>query len=239
MQQKIRIGLLIDGYMIPAWAYEMLRILKDSNYAEITCIVSRITEEPKRPPFIRRVWNLRNHILYILVSNYDLKKNHLYSTAFVSKNLKEIIQCEELSVKPIETKFSDRICKEDVKKIKEKNVDVFIRLGFKILRGDILNSAKYGIWSFHHGDNTVNRGGPAGVWEVLKRWDTSGVILQIINEDLDGGIKLAETFSSTDKFSFLRNKNNFYWKALSMVPRKLEELQEYKYFAGFLFQPFV
>lgn len=224
MQQKIRIGLLIDGYMIPAWAYEMLRILKDSNYAEITFIVSRISEEPKRPSFIRRVWNLRNHILYILVSNYDLKKNHQYSTAFGSKNLKEIIQCEELSVKPIETKFSDRLCKEDVKKIKEKNVDVFIRLGFKILRGDILNSAKYGIWSFHHGDNTVNRGGPAGVWEVLKRWDTSGVILQIINEDLDGGIKLAETFSSTDKFSFLRNKNNFYWKALSMVPRKLEEL---------------
>ena len=39
-----------------------------------------------------------------------------------------------------------------------------------------------------------------------------------------GGSILSESFSATKKLSVNRNKNNFYWKALSMLPRKLNEL---------------
>src|SRR6478609_519675 len=99
-------------------------------------------------------------------------------------------------------------------------------IGFKILKGEILNVARFGIWSFHHGDNRLNRGMPAGLWEVMNEWDETGVTLQILSEDLDAGKVLARSYSSTDDFSVERNLNNFYWKSLSLVPRKLKELNQ-------------
>lgn len=87
-----------------------------------------------------------------------------------------------------------------------------------------MKSANYGIWSYHHGDNNVNRGGPAGFWEVMEHWDVTGSILQILTDDLDAGRILYRSFSQTDKRSIHRNRNNYYWKSLSFIPRKIEEL---------------
>ena len=124
------------------------------------------------------------------------------------------------------TKYSDWINDDDVNTIRKYDLDVIIRLGFRILKGGILNSAKCGIWSFHHADNNVNRGGPAGFWEVFQQEPTTGSILQILNEDLDGGQIIAKSYSTTDSTFVKRNQNNYYMKSLSFLPRKLKELHE-------------
>ena len=51
-----------------------------------------------------------------------------------------------------------------------------------------------GVWSYHHGDNRVNRGGPAGFWEVFEQWDVTGSILQVLSEELDAGKTLFVRF---------------------------------------------
>ena len=113
----------------------------------------------------------------------------------------------------------------DKKKIEEYNLDVLIRLGFRILRGKILNAAKFGVWSYHNGDNQINRGGPAGFWEVVENIPHTGIILQILNEDLDNGKIIYKSFTSTDILYVNRNQNNLYWKNVIIIPRKLKELQ--------------
>ena len=97
-------------------------------------------------------------------------------------------------------------------------------MGFKILKGEILNCAKYGVWSYHHGDNNVNRGGPAGHWEVIEGKRITGTILQILSEELDNGKIIYKSFSSTDKNSIIRNRNKLLMKSISFLPRKLEDL---------------
>ena len=64
----------------------------------------------------------------------------------------------------------------------DEDIDVLIRFNSNILRGDILNCTRFGILSFHTGDNRVVRGGPAGFWEVFNNEDTSGFILQILTQ---------------------------------------------------------
>ena len=123
-----------------------------------------------------------------------------------------------------EEKFSDYFSTSDIENIQSHEIDVLIRIGFRTLRGDILSCAKYGIWSYHHGDHTVNRGGPAGVWEVLEDWDETGVTLHILTEDLVGGNILYKSSGFTDGLSINRSRNNYFWKAASFLPRKLEEL---------------
>jgi hypothetical protein len=80
--------------------------------------------------------------------------------------------------------------------------DLMIRHDFGILRGDILSVCKHGIWSFHHADNQVNRGGPAGFWEVYNSSSQSGVTLQRLNSDLDGGGVIKKGFFNTRKCWF-------------------------------------
>lgn len=79
--------------------------------------------------------------------------------------------------------FSD----DDCAKVDRLELDVIIRCGSGILKGKILQCAAHGIWSFHHGDNRWNRGGPPGFWECYLRKSSTGAILQRLDENLDGG----------------------------------------------------
>ena len=44
---KLKIGLLVDNENIPAWAYEMIKIIKDSDHSKIELIIQRGTEQSK------------------------------------------------------------------------------------------------------------------------------------------------------------------------------------------------
>ena len=46
---------------------------------------------------------------------------------------------------------------EKLQSIKKRNLDFFLRFGLNIITGEILEIPKYGIWSFHHGDERKYR----------------------------------------------------------------------------------
>jgi len=79
---------------------------------------------------------------------------------------------------------------EDVATINKKDLDFILRFGFNIIRGEILNAARYGVWSFHHDDERKYRGSPPGFWELYYRDPVTGSILQRLTDRLDGGIVL-------------------------------------------------
>lgn len=225
-KQKLRIGLLLDDYHAPAWCYEMVQQIVQSEYAEVRLMVmNQVPNEPK-PPLYKRIWRNRRVIGHALYRKFENKVYRTSPDIFEQKDLNEILDCETIKVTPKRTKFSDRFEAEDIEEIKKHDIDIFIRMGFRILRGEILKVARHGIWSYHHGDNAVNRGGPAGLWEVLERWNETGVVLQILNEDLDGGLILEKSYSCTDSISVNRNLHNYYWKAATFIPRQLKTLYE-------------
>tara|TARA_Y100001954_G_scaffold214635_1_gene244295 strand:+ start:757 stop:2418 length:1662 start_codon:yes stop_codon:yes gene_type:complete len=223
--KKIKVGLLINDEMIPSWTYEMLRIIHESNHSEIVLIIKKnVIEKKSNNSNEVKLKRFFKTFFWRVLKSYDNLLNNTSNNAFENKNIYNLLKIDTLNADVKETKFSDYITKESLIKIKKYNLDVLIRLGFRILRGEILKLPKFGVWSFHHGDNSINRGGPPGVWEVILKIPVTGATLQILNEDLDGGNILSKTFSSTENYSFLRNKNKLYWKALYMIPRKLNEL---------------
>ena len=74
------------------------------------------------------------------------------------------------------------------------DVDVALRFGFRIVKGNALRVAKHGVWSHHHGDNLLYRGGPPGFWEVMRGDPFTGTILQILSDELDGGQVIYRSF---------------------------------------------
>jgi hypothetical protein len=132
---------------------------------------------------------------------------------------------ESFSVTPIRKRFVHRFPPEVIERIRTKKLDVLIRFGFNILRGDILHCAKYGVWSYHHGDNDFFRGGPAYFWEVYEGNPLSGAVLQVLTEELDAGKVLYKgTFATYPGLSVARNRVAPYWGASTFVIQKLREL---------------
>ncbi|TYK65766.1 glucosamine inositolphosphorylceramide transferase family protein [Colwellia echini] len=232
-KNKLKIGLLVEDKHLPAWAFEMISQIKASNYAEISLIIEN--DVPKVIPNVSiwdKIRNNKNRLGYLCVRKvleviYDklIDRVQTLPDATESKSCEQLYQNTPLiKVKPIQKLHSDYFLDTDIQTIKESQLDVIIRLGFRILRGDILSSSKYGVWSFHHGDNNLNRGGPAGYWESLESWPETGAILQILNEDLDNGQVLYRSYSCTNEFSYNENVNNYFWKSLYFMTRTLESL---------------
>jgi hypothetical protein len=227
---RLRIGLLIDGLMQPAWVNKILSEIKESQIAELRAIVIRKAaagEGTKRSPLAR--WRSRIHnrhlIPYTLFSRFDeyrhLQRNNPFQIIDISPHTEG---CDIMVTTPRETKFSDELDESTLGALNTHNLDVILRFGFRILRGEILNVPTFGVWSYHHGDNSVNRGGPAGFWEVVHGDATTGATLQVLTEELDGGIIIARSASSTNRTSVAANRANHFWQASALMPRELRRL---------------
>ena len=219
----LKIGLLLDSYELPLWEYTLIKRLINSHYAKIDLII--INENSKSRLNLKNYKLKFKFLFFHLYNVFDKIFFKVDNDAFEKINTYDLLQnITSLKVDPIRKSYSDNIKQIDIDKIKSYGLDVLIRFGFRILRGDILEVAKYGVWSYHHGDTAINRGAPSCFWEVFENIDVTGSTLQIISDDLDAGKVLIKSFSSTNKVSVHRNRNNTYWKSLSFLPRKLEEL---------------
>lgn len=147
-------------------------------------------------------------------------KGNLFSSQPIPEELKE----RAINVKPIRKKVTDEISDNDLASISSLNLDIIIRFGFRVLKGGILSAARLGVWSLHHGDNHVNRGGPPAFWEVVNREAVTGVTLLKLSEDLDGGTVLGKAFSKTDVTSFHRNQSAAYWSGIELFCSSLNWL---------------
>ncbi len=224
MNKKIRVGLLIDDFGMTAWEYRMLERITTGDFSEVVLIVKRKESPAVNKSFAARLKENLAHGFFKVYAKIEPRLYKVDTNAFETKDTKALLgNVPLLEVDCIEKKFSDYIKEEDLNNILTYEVDVFLRLGFRILRGGILKAAKMGVWSYHHGDNRHFRGGPAGHWEVLKRSNEVGSVLQILTEDLDGGEVLYRSWSSVE-VSATRTINSMFWKTALFVPRMLKEL---------------
>jgi hypothetical protein len=195
---KLRFGILCDGLIFKKWQVRVIESLLNSGIAELSLLVINSSESEKSG-FLKKFGNrfyYRNYIRFI--SKPDaLKKVDL------SKKFREVSALECTIVR--KGKHSEYFSGEDICKIKNYNLDFILRFGFNIIRGDILKSAKYGVWSYHHGDEEKYRGGPPGFWEIYFNDSVNGAILQKLTDRLDSGIILKKGYFKTVDHSYAGN----------------------------------
>ena len=234
----LRIGLLLDGPNLPRFNAEIIKHIQASNFANIELLVYRKKTAPpaatgKRGIFARagrRLFEakLRKHALYDLYLRFDNKKKP-------RQHPRDMVDCasmfsgiESMVVEPIGERFVHRFPAEAVQQIRARNLDVLIRFGFNIIKGDILSAPRCGVWSYHHGDNEFYRGGPPHFWELYERNPLSGVILQVLTEELDAGVVLCKSlFTTQPTVSVSQNDFAPYWGSTDLVIRKLHELHRF------------
>ena len=235
----LRIGLMLDGPELPGPHAGVVELIERSNFAAIVAHIypvrdrTKATELPKLSVLVR-LWRMLNHertrrrVLFSAFEKWDARAHPDSAGVFELKNVQQ--NCTGLKIVHVSAKragFIDRFTTEDVARLRDLQLDVLLRFGFGILRGDILNCARFGVWSFHHGDNTHYRGSPPQFWEMFERSDITGALLQVLNESLDNGLVLGKVHTALfPGMSLLVNRVAPYLTAQPLVIQKLKRLHE-------------
>jgi len=234
----LRIGLLLDSAELPSCFAEIVDHILQSNFARLELLIFNAEEQKtaaaslQKHSLLRKLADLlrnrqhRRTFLFRLYQRWD-QRNVIASEdplAPVDCSAR-LVGVDSISVIPIRKRFVHRFPMDAIERIRETRLDVLIRFGFNILRGEILTAAKYGVWSYHHGDGDYYRGGPAYFWEVVENNPISGAMLQVLTEELDAGKVLYKgLFATRPGISRVRNCVQPYWGSSTFMIQKLREL---------------
>ena len=227
-KKNFRIAIIVDSLFEQKSVSDIAFWLKQEKDIDLSLIIQNISNKKlnRKNKFSKIFYKIINYSpklffwkIINVFENFYMKKHNLNSIF----ELVDINDCSEnkIFVNPIISPngYVYRYSQEDLNSLKKNNFDLIIRCGSGILRGEILSISKFGIISFHHADNRINRGGPAGFWEVYSRANRTGFIIQKLNEVLDGGNVLLRGYFPTEKLyllnqSRLLTRSNYYMKYL-------------------------
>lgn len=225
---RLRVGLLVDSLVQPAWVERALERVVASGAGSIVAVVRNVPEPPAPARSRLRLWaQNRRHLLHAAYQRFDRWRYATADDPFASRDISTLVRgATVLDVRPRRTRFSDTLDDADVDAIERLELDVLVRLGFRILRGRVLQAARHGVLSYHHGDNRRYRGGPPAFWEVLEGNPVTGTVLQVLSEELDGGRVVQRAYSATNPLSVYRNRHEVFWKSAEHLARVLVRLRE-------------
>lgn len=222
----LRIGIMLDSFVSSAWVGKIIEDIQGSGFADVALVIVNTPPPEVKPKFAKRLKDIWKYSLYFRYEQWDYRRHKKEPDAKADLDVSSLLRdvpC--VRVVPLRKGFTDRFREEDLTQIRSANLDVIFRFGFRIIRGEILQAAKYGVWSYHHGDNLHYRGGPALFWEVYEGNPVSGSILQVLTDSLDGGHVIYRSHSSTNLSSLYLNRNPIYWKTAEFALRRLRDLQ--------------
>ena len=202
---------MLDGDAVEQWQFDTIKLLID-NGIELALIIKNGDESKPYKSFgdkilhypyrqiLFRIWHRyffkpKAKRRVSLTGLFDLDRiNKINRIGTPNSKLQtpnfKLQTSETITVLPVIKGISTYFKPEDIEKIKSFDLDFILRFGFDIIRGEVLTSAKYGIWSYHHDDERVVRGGPPGFWEFMRKIPANGVILQQLTDELDKGLIL-------------------------------------------------
>jgi hypothetical protein len=199
--KKLRVGFLIDDLQPNQYVIDLIDFVANNKYFDAPVLITgyklknsktftqKLIDIFKKNPiqFVNNIFRIIFlRVIRIIEIKIVLKRFPKYKTNDEETILKsyEIIKIDGTwSKSDLFLKFTDK----DLSLTSNHNLDCIIRCGSGILKGEVLNLTEFGVISFHHGDNRINRGGPSGFWEVFKGEPSSGFIIQKLNQELDGG----------------------------------------------------
>ncbi len=225
----LRIGVMVNGFSLASWEALILRQIEASAFSELALFV---VNDETPPPRSRRD-RLRGNRSLIAYKLYKRVDQRVFGAGGTDASAAVDVDAEFAAVPRLSTvplaprRFEHRFDAETIAAIRAADLDVLLRFGFNIIRGEILDAARYGVWSFHHGDNRHYRGTPPFFWEMYEGNPVSGTILQRLTDELDGGGVLYRSWSSTHPVSLHRGRDRAFWKSAHFVIRRLRELHEH------------
>jgi hypothetical protein len=207
--KPIRFGVMCNGTSFRAWEARCLEHLLASDSVQPALLI--VDAEAGGPTVDRRKLKNLRKLLW-----------HAYTFIFArrSRAMRPVDMASAFADTPSmrctvtrKGRYSEYFTTDDVEEIRRHDLDFVLRFGFNIIRGDVLEAARYGVWSFHHDDETKYRGSPPCFWEIYYGDPVTGAILQRLNDRLDAGVVLRRGFQKTIDTSYVRNRDALFFES--------------------------
>jgi hypothetical protein len=220
----LRFGVLCNDLTFSAWEAEVLDHLLEVEQVELALFV--VNDQPTASPssLTRKVRKLFTHAgAWTLYRRYFVnEKSRALNAVDLSDRFSDV---PRLSCRPRrEGKYSEYFVEEDLEEIRSYDLDFLLRFGFGIIRGEILEAARYGVWSYHHDDLDKYRGRPPCFWEIDEGDPVTGAVLQRLTDRLDGGIVLKKGYFKTVDTSYAANRDKVYFGSVGWPAQVCRDL---------------
>lgn len=203
LPELLRFGVICEGTTLPAWQAQVLEDLLSVDDVRAALLI--VNEAPIDKGLGSKLWRWLRRPRRLWT---------LYYRAWVarrSRAIRPVDLGDRLDVVPVvrhRTRrgggYSEYPDPAVVEEIRGHELDFILHFGFGIIRGDILDAARFGVWRLHHGDDQRYRGGPPCLWEVDRGDPTTSAVLQRLTQQPEEGVVLHKGFLRTVKHSYVR-----------------------------------
>lgn len=236
MDSRLRVGLLLDSFSLPAWVFTALERMVRSNHAELALVVLDHSQTAFRSTYRER-WLDASQWLYHGFNAIDRKLFVRGPDALAAVDATALLfDVPQITVElPFDDCREQHLRAEDVAAIRSYGLDLLVKIGAGKAYMDLLSAATYGVWAYRWGDSRKIENGLTGFWEVVRGDPETGAALQRLGENTEQNLTLFESWFSTYPFSPARNQNCILWAAASFLPRQIQCLHDLggeKYFQG-------
>ena len=220
MAGEIRFGIMCQGDCFQKWQAEAIEKLLGLPGVKPALLIINDLDAPKQPvvkrSLFRRALSRLRYLLFRLCRGKlisELYFNRIQPGAVDEIDLSDLLAgVPRISCRVIRKgSYAEYFRAEDIETIKEFDLDFILRFHFGIIKGEILELPRYGVWSYHHDDPEVIRGGPPCFWEIYLGHAATGAILQKLSDRLDGGPVLKKGFFPTMNRSYEANLDQALW----------------------------
>lgn len=203
---SLRFGIMCNGMTFPRWQAECLKKILELDNVHAALIILNYDTIFSGSSFIRIFTRLRSlHFREILFQIYSflIARSSPFKPVNMTNLLSHVpsIRCKLIKDGRDSEYFSD----EDIHRIKQFDLDFILKFDFNFIRGDILNSARYGIWSFHHSDEMKYIGLLTCFWGIYNNDHLIEAVLQRLTGCLNRAVILRKGFFPNISYSFTAN----------------------------------
>ncbi|MFK8077297.1 MAG: hypothetical protein AB8B84_11975 [Granulosicoccus sp.] len=199
--KKLRVGFLVDDLSPSRQVNELIEFVHENSCFDDPVLITgykKTVHASARKKMLKKLnqepLNFLNAMLKVFlfkaISRVELPYAQKHYPGYILSE--KIENVDDYNVVHVDGEWSKSglyldMTEEDLSIIDSCELDCIVRCGTGILKGRILDITRFGVISFHHGDNRTNRGGPSGFWEVFHGEPSSGFVIQKLTPELDGG----------------------------------------------------
>ena len=213
----LRFGIMCGASGISEFARVCIEQITKDKLGQPVLLIIDETESTRssRSEKLRKSLRLDGNLWYLQSRLFPLNRIPAYRTVSLEGPFAGV---DLISCRPTKKgKWSYYFSAEDQEAIRSRQLDFILKFTPFIIRGEVLKTARYGIWSFHHDDEEKYRGGPPAFWEIERGDPVTGALLQRLTDRLDGGIVLKHCYAPTDGRSYRKNLQRIQESSAHMV----------------------
>ncbi len=224
----MRIGILIKDFAeLQNWELRLIDQIRNTPSLELSVLIKDGRGLPAtlggRINGVVTAKSSLSKALFTLQTKIESKVFKVRTEDNAPEVISFLSQQKTLICSPVRQGYFDIFSEADAKAIEGYELDVLLQLGFQLLSGPLLRAARHGVWSFYHGENSLQPGDPVSFWEMCQSQDVLSVALLQVTDSPAGGSVIDRAFFNKH-WSFYKSFTQLQEESVILFFRNLARL---------------